>query len=121
MTALVAWGGKQINERMISVIAAAHDDTLDEPAGALVEASETADIIVVGSRGLHGLKALGSVSERVAHRAKCSALVVREPVWQRVAEEVSGSYWSELERTAPQKAASEARHPTKRRGGWPGG
>ena len=30
-----------------------------------------------GSRGLHGVKALGSVSERVAHRAACSVLVVR--------------------------------------------
>jgi nucleotide-binding universal stress UspA family protein len=31
----------------------------------------------VGSRGLHGLRALGSVSERVAHDASCSVLVVR--------------------------------------------
>jgi nucleotide-binding universal stress UspA family protein len=30
-----------------------------------------------GSRGLHGLKALGSVSERVAHQARSSVLVVR--------------------------------------------
>ncbi|MGE5690058.1 MAG: universal stress protein [Pseudomonadota bacterium] len=29
--------------------------------------------------GLHGLRALGSVSERVAHRAACSVLVVRSP------------------------------------------
>ena len=88
LTALVAWGGEEVNERMISVIAAAHDDTLDEPAEALVKASESADIVIVGSRGHQGLKALGSVSERVAHRAKCSALVVREPIWQRVAEEL---------------------------------
>jgi nucleotide-binding universal stress UspA family protein len=39
-----------------------------------------ASLIVVGSRGLTGLKALGSVSERVAHRAPCSVLVVRRPV-----------------------------------------
>jgi nucleotide-binding universal stress UspA family protein len=43
----------------------------------LVAASEPADLIVVGSRGLHGLKALGSVSERVAHQAGSSVLVVR--------------------------------------------
>jgi nucleotide-binding universal stress UspA family protein len=45
---------------------------------ALVEASEHAELLVVGSRGLHGLATLGSVSERVAHRARCSVLVVRE-------------------------------------------
>jgi nucleotide-binding universal stress UspA family protein len=43
----------------------------------LVTASESADLVVVGSRGLHGLKALGSVSERVAHQAHSSVLVVR--------------------------------------------
>jgi nucleotide-binding universal stress UspA family protein len=31
----------------------------------------------MGSRGLHGLRSLGSVSERVAHDAGCSVLVVR--------------------------------------------
>ena len=43
----------------------------------LVAASDSADLILVGSRGLHGLKALGSVSERVAHQARSSVLVVR--------------------------------------------
>jgi nucleotide-binding universal stress UspA family protein len=47
------------------------------PVKALVEAARDADLLVVGSRGLHGLKALGSVSERVAHDASCSVLVVR--------------------------------------------
>jgi nucleotide-binding universal stress UspA family protein len=47
------------------------------PVRALVEASETADLLVVGSRGLHGPRALGSVSERTAHAASCSVLVVR--------------------------------------------
>jgi nucleotide-binding universal stress UspA family protein len=50
----------------------------DTPAvNVLVSASRPADLIVVGSRGLHGLKALGSVSERVAHQARSSVLVVR--------------------------------------------
>lgn len=38
---------------------------------------QVAHLAVVGSRGLHGVKALGSVSERVAHDAACSVLVVR--------------------------------------------
>ena len=42
---------------------------------ALTEAG--GDLIVVGSRGLHGLRALGSVSERVAYGAKASVLVAR--------------------------------------------
>ena len=42
--------------------------------------SETADLLVVGSRGLRGLRALGSLSERLAHEARCSVLVVRSGV-----------------------------------------
>jgi nucleotide-binding universal stress UspA family protein len=38
-----------------------------------------AGLVVMGSRGLGGVKALGSVSERVAQRAPCSVLVVRPP------------------------------------------
>ena len=33
----------------------------------------------MGSRGRTGLAALGSVSERVTHRASCSVLIVRRP------------------------------------------
>jgi nucleotide-binding universal stress UspA family protein len=39
--------------------------------------SERIALTIVGSRGLSGLRALGSVSERVAHRAPCSVLVAR--------------------------------------------
>jgi nucleotide-binding universal stress UspA family protein len=46
-----------------------------EPVAALVAAE--ADLVVVGHRGLHGMKALGSVSERVAHKSDSSVLVVR--------------------------------------------
>jgi len=49
-----------------------------KPIPALLEAAADADLVVVGSRGLRGLRALGSVSERVAHRARSSVLVVRE-------------------------------------------
>ena len=44
-----------------------------------VAAEVRASLLVVGSRGLTGIRALGSVSERVAHRASCSVLIVRRP------------------------------------------
>jgi nucleotide-binding universal stress UspA family protein len=47
------------------------------PLDVLNVASETSDLVVVGSRGLHGLRALGSVGERLAHEARCSVLVLR--------------------------------------------
>jgi nucleotide-binding universal stress UspA family protein len=53
------------------------NENVPDPVSTLVEAAMDADLLVVGSRGLHGIKALGSVSERVAHEAKCSVLVVR--------------------------------------------
>lgn len=56
--------------------------TDDAPVRALVALAREDDLIVVGSRGLHGLRALGSVSERVAHRAPCPVLVVRQPLDQ---------------------------------------
>lgn len=52
-------------------------ENLDRPVESLVEAGMEADLLVLGSRGLTGVKALGSVSERVAHEAKCSVLIVR--------------------------------------------
>ena len=57
------------------------DTELDDgsPVEVLVAASQRTDLVVVGSRGLHGLRSLGSVSERVAHQARCSVLVVRGP------------------------------------------
>jgi len=76
---LVALGGKDVDPD------AARDlpDVQTAPAGPvelLVGASGDADLVVVGSRGLHGLRSLGSVSERVAHEAACSVLVVRADV-----------------------------------------
>jgi len=47
------------------------------PVAALVDASRDADLLLVGSRGLRGLRSLGSVSERVAHEARSSVVVVR--------------------------------------------
>jgi nucleotide-binding universal stress UspA family protein len=40
-------------------------------------AAERVSLVVVGSRGLTRVRALGSVSERVAHHAPCSVLVAR--------------------------------------------
>jgi len=55
-------------------------EEIDErPVDALQMASSDAGLLVVGSRGLHGVRALGSVSERIAHCAACSVLVVRGP------------------------------------------
>lgn len=53
------------------------------PVVALLDRSLHADLVVVGSRGLHGVRALGSISERVAHRAHCSVLVVHGPAPSR--------------------------------------
>ena len=49
------------------------------PVAALVEHSRTVDLVVVGSRGVHGVRTMGSVSERIAHQAHCTALIVHEP------------------------------------------
>ncbi len=49
------------------------------PADGLCSRVTAADLLVVGSRGAHGLRALGSVSEAVAHRSPTSVLIVRPP------------------------------------------
>jgi nucleotide-binding universal stress UspA family protein len=38
--------------------------------------ADQSSLIVIGRRGLKGVRALGSVSEQVVHRAPCSVLVV---------------------------------------------
>jgi nucleotide-binding universal stress UspA family protein len=75
---IVARGGKGVDERLVASIVGHHYEGLDvKPVPALVAAASNADLVVVGSRGLHGLGSLGSVSERVAHRAASSVLIVR--------------------------------------------
>jgi len=51
----------------------------DLAADALVAASETADLLVVGARGLGGFRSLllGSVSRKVLDRALCPTVVIR--------------------------------------------
>jgi nucleotide-binding universal stress UspA family protein len=86
LRAVVAQGGEGVDEQLVAKIVDQREDLPDEPVHAIVSAAADADLVVVGSRGLHGLKALGSVSERVAHQADCSTLVMREPHRQREAE-----------------------------------
>jgi nucleotide-binding universal stress UspA family protein len=50
-----------------------------DPVTALSERASGEDLVVVGSRGLRGVRALGSVGEQVAHRASGSVLIVRAP------------------------------------------
>ena len=52
--------------------------TRADPVSVLADEAENADLLVVGSRGLRGVRALASVSERVAHEARCPVLVVKE-------------------------------------------
>jgi nucleotide-binding universal stress UspA family protein len=49
------------------------------PVAAICNCAEwnRASLIVVGARGVTGVRALGSVSERVAHDAPCSVLIAR--------------------------------------------
>lgn len=51
-----------------------------EPADAILEVAESskADLVVVGNRGMSGVKRLilGSVSNKVSHHAPCSVLIV---------------------------------------------
>jgi len=64
--------------RMDGVEATTHTVTGD-PADALLEVAKNLDanLIVVGSRGMHGMKrVLGSVPNKVSHGAHCSVLIV---------------------------------------------
>ena len=58
------------------------NQTWDNPKGRICEEAQTwsAELILVGSRGLTGLKEmfLGSISNYVTHHAPCSVLIVRQ-------------------------------------------
>lgn len=78
-------------EVLDSALRQAHEQAPDVPvtsslyeppaASALLAASEGADLLVVGSRGLGGVKALtlGSVSSECVRRARCPVVVIRRP------------------------------------------
>ena len=90
--AIVAWGGPGADERLVAAITRrGHEDSRLHPTDALVRAADEADLLIVGSRGLSGVRSLGSVSERVAHRAACSTLIVRPPLLERIADELGAA------------------------------
>jgi nucleotide-binding universal stress UspA family protein len=73
---ITARGGSPVDEEALREIEGLQHASTN-PVDALVNASKDADLVIVGSRGLRAFAALGSVSERVAHQAECSVLVVR--------------------------------------------
>jgi nucleotide-binding universal stress UspA family protein len=72
---IVAGPSCEIAPRLLDEMLAERDQR--DPLEALLAASRAADLVVVGSRELRGLQALGSLSERLGHQAACSVLVVR--------------------------------------------
>jgi nucleotide-binding universal stress UspA family protein len=71
--ALAAEGGQPEGTVIDRVVVAA------DPARTLIERSEEADVLVLGSRGLGGFQGLlvGSVSQKCLHHAHCPVVVVR--------------------------------------------
>ena len=76
---IVSATSDQVDREVARRVAPELEERDGRAVGVLTIESEAADLIVVGSRGLQGLRALGSVSERIAHQASCSVLVVRVP------------------------------------------
>jgi nucleotide-binding universal stress UspA family protein len=62
-----------------SGVEVAVDAVSGDPARALLDAAEGADLLVVGSRGRGGFRGLvlGSTSQKVAHHAPCPVVIVR--------------------------------------------
>jgi nucleotide-binding universal stress UspA family protein len=77
---LVAMGGPPVDYAEVRSIVADNGGFLltdDERDPVDAFSGVEADLLVLGSRGLRGVHALGSVSERAAHRAGCTVLVIR--------------------------------------------
>lgn len=80
LSGLVAMGGAAVDVAEVRSIVADNGGFLltDDPRDPVDAFSGVkADLLVIGSRGLRGVHSLGSVSERAAHRAGCSVLVIR--------------------------------------------
>jgi nucleotide-binding universal stress UspA family protein len=75
---VLAREGRKAEEQGVEVDWAAREG---DPAEALLEAAAevAADLIVVGSKGMGGVKrfVMGSVPNKISHHALCSVLVVR--------------------------------------------
>jgi nucleotide-binding universal stress UspA family protein len=76
---IVGRGGGALHHERIAAILDGHaiEELPHNAVRALICAANGSDLVIVGSRGLRGPRALGSVSERVAHQAPCSVLIVR--------------------------------------------
>jgi nucleotide-binding universal stress UspA family protein len=111
---VVAHGGKAVDKYLVSTIADEWEDLQDDPVTALTAAPADGDLLVVGSRGLHGLRSLGSVSERVAHRAHCSTLIVRVGFFVRRASAPSKTKTVAAAAAAPSPAVSGTSPPADR-------
>ena len=74
---IVATGVGQIDLERARAVAPDLEEQPLRAVDALVAAAREADLVIVGSRGVRGVRALGSVSERVAHEAEAPVLVVR--------------------------------------------
>jgi nucleotide-binding universal stress UspA family protein len=72
---IVAGPTCELEPQLLAEMLAERDER--DPLEALLAASRETDLLVVGSRGLRGIRALGSLSERLGHQAACSVLVVR--------------------------------------------
>ena len=75
---------QDLTKKAIAVgVDAEHRQLIGNPGQIIcrIAATWSADLILVGSRGLKGLKEmfLGSVSNYVTHHAPCSVLIVRHP------------------------------------------
>ena len=73
---VVARRGKAIDRRLVALMVDRYEELEGEPVDALLAGGAEADLVVIGSRGLHGVRSRGSVAERVAHQAPCSTLIV---------------------------------------------
>ena len=82
--------GAVADQVLMRAAAAAEGDDIEmetvsrqgDPAQVLADVAkeETAELIIVGDRGLKGVErfVLGSVSHKVSHHASCSVLIVRD-------------------------------------------
>ena len=118
---MIARVGKHVDDEAASLMAsqpglvARGKAVMGGASAALVDASEDADLVVVGSRGMGGFKGLlvGSVGVQVAEHSHCPAVVVRARPAVDAARVVVGIDGSELS-----LAAAEFAMETASRRGW---